>query len=132
MLRKTCFLLSAFLVTASAAPPAELPAAQQRRACFWPSAVTGFSPAGRDRALIHISVRETWELALASGCPDVNWAQGIGIRPRAGERVCTGRPAELLVPNASGRGFQRCLVRSVRKLGPAEAAAARGLAPKRP
>jgi hypothetical protein len=100
-------------------------AASGGRECFWASQVTSFSDAGEDRALVHIGTRETWELTLSRGCPDVDWAMRIGIRARGGERICRGRPAELLVPDASGSGLQRCQVRSVRKLSPEEAAAAR-------
>ena len=96
--------------------------------CFWPSQVSGFSPAGSDRALVRIGFRETWELTLSPGCPDVDWAMRIGIRARGGERICPGRPAELLVPDSSGDAMRRCLVRSVRKLTPEDAAAARGVA----
>ncbi|MES2441187.1 MAG: DUF6491 family protein [Pseudomonadota bacterium] len=119
------FLLpAALLATASfAAPPEPAPGPRE---CFWASQVTGFSDAGPKRALVNIGSRETWELTLSPGCPAVNWALNIGIRARSGERICPGRPAELLVPNASESGFQRCLVRDIRKLSRKEAAAARG------
>ncbi|HEX8414473.1 MAG TPA: DUF6491 family protein [Sphingomicrobium sp.] len=108
-------------------PPGDQAAgtAQVGRQCFWASSVTGFSDAGPNRALVNIGQRETWELTLSPGCPDVNWAMRIGIAARGGDRICEGRPAELLVPSATGR-MQNCLVRSVRKLSVAEAAAARG------
>jgi hypothetical protein len=93
------------------------------RQCFWASEVTGFSDAGRDRALVSIGARSTWELTLSPGCPGVDWAMRIGIVSRGSERICSGADAELLVPTASGRGAQRCLVRQVRKLSPEEAAA---------
>jgi hypothetical protein len=99
---------------------------QSARQCFWPSEVSGFSDAGPSRALVRVGSREVWELTVSSGCPDVNWALRIGIRARAGERICPGRPAELLIPEASGSGFRRCPVRDVRKLTAEEAAAARG------
>lgn len=98
--------------------------------CFWGSQVTGFSDAGPDRAILNIGRQASWELTLAAGCPHVDWALNIGIRARGGDRICTGRPAELLIPDASGRDYRRCLVRSVRKLSPAEAAAARGETPQ--
>lgn len=123
MMRQFCVLLTAMLATA-AAPAATAPKAPQQ--CFWASQVSGFSDAGPSRALIRIGAREMWELTLSPGCPHVDWAMRIGIRSRTGERICPGRPAELLVPNASESGFQRCLVRSIRKLSPAEAKAAQG------
>jgi hypothetical protein len=88
--------------------------------CFWPSRVSGFGDAGPDRAVVRIGTREMWELTLAPGCPDVNWALRIGIEARGGERICTGRPAQLLVPSASGTDLRRCLVSNVRRLSPEE------------
>ncbi len=125
-MHRTTALLLLLPAAAGCAPnpqTGETPAAS--RECFWASQVTSFSDAGEDRALVHIGTRETWELTLSRGCPDVDWAMRIGIRARGGERICRGRPAELLVPDASGTGLQRCQVRSVRKLSPEEAAAAR-------
>jgi hypothetical protein len=114
-----------------AAPPAANSAPESSRSCFWASQVTGFSDAGADKARVSIGTRETWELTVSPGCPDIDWAMRIGIRSRGGERICSGANAELLVPSASGSGLQRCLVQSVRKLSPDEAAAARGTAPAR-
>lgn len=128
---RICLLLPAMLSAASfgAAPAAPVyPPAE--RTCFWVSEVTGFSAAGADRALVRIGTRATWELTLSPGCPDVDWAMRIGIRSRAGERICPGRHANLIVPNASGSGTQSCHVRSIRKLSADEAAAALGRASK--
>lgn len=129
-MRRICLLLPAVLASAACAaqPPANA-TARAGQACFWPSEITGFSDAGPDRALVSIGTRETWELTLSPGCPDVDWAMKIGIKSRGGERICPGRPAELLVPNASGSSFRGCLVRSIRRLSPEEAAAARGQTP---
>jgi hypothetical protein len=129
-MRRICLLLAAVVAMAGFTAPPASTAQQAGRQCFWASQVSGFSDAGPDRALVRIGNHETWELTLSPGCPDVNWAMRIGIRARSGERICPGRPAELLVPNASESGFQRCLVRNVRKLSSDEAAAARGEAPR--
>ena len=128
-MRRFLLLLPILLAVGACAAPAERSAESAGagpRQCFWASQVTGFSDSGPDRALISIGTRETWELTLSPGCPDVDWAMRIGIVSRGGERICSGAPAQLLVPDASGRGAQRCLVRNVRKLPPDEAAAARG------
>ncbi|MGK6319425.1 DUF6491 family protein [Sphingomonas sp. DT-204] len=123
---RRCFLL---LISALAACTGADGPRRGGRECFWASQVTGFGDAGPDRALVRVGARETWELTLSPGCPDVDWAMRIGIRSRAGERICPGRPAELLVPDASG--LRSCLVRQVRKLTPEQAAAARNQAQKR-
>ena len=117
-MRRICVLAGFVALTACAAAPKTAAVPQSPRDCFWASQVTSFSDAGPDRALLKIGQRETWELALSPGCPDVDWAMRIGIRSRGGERICSGANAELLVPDVSGSGVQRCLVRDVRKLAP--------------
>jgi len=115
---RVCALAALVPLTACAAAPNTAAAPQDSRTCFWASEVTSFSDAGPDRALAHIGRRETWELTLSPGCPDVDWAMRIGVRARGGGRICTGTDAELLVPDAGDSQMQRCLVRNVRKLAP--------------
>lgn len=128
-MHRLCLMLPALLAAAACTPGRPDPAAQANRECFWGSQVTGFSDAGPDRAILNIGQKESWELTLAPGCPDVDWAQRIGIRARGGDRICSGRPADLFVPNAGGSSMRRCLVQNVRKLSPDEAAAVRGRTP---
>lgn len=85
-------------------------------ACFWPSQVSGFGDNGPDKAVVRLGTRERWELTLSQGCPDVDWAMNIAIRARGGQAICPGRPAEIFVPDASGRGGRTCLVTNVQKL----------------
>ncbi|KHL25531.1 hypothetical protein PK98_02290 [Croceibacterium mercuriale] len=99
-------------------------AAGEARECFFGSRISGFKDDGQDRVLVRIGFREAYELTLAAGCPPVNLATSIGIVSRGGDRICTGRPAELVVPRASGTGSQRCLVSNVRKLSDTELATA--------
>ena len=108
-----------FTATGCATPP-PTGSATTAAQCFWASQVSGFSSAGPDRAIVRIGMRERWELTLSPGCPDIDWAMKIGIHARGGSRICSGRNAELLVPNASGSGMQRCLIRDIRKLPPQE------------
>lgn len=125
-MRRICVLIALVPLGACTAAPNTAAAPQGSRACFWASEVTSFSDAGQDRALLKIGQRETWELTLSPGCPDVDWAMRIGIRSRGGERICSGANAELLVPNASGSGVQRCLVSNVRQLAAEAPPEARG------
>lgn len=125
------FLLTApLLMSVTGTAPAADAALSRLTECFWGSQVTGFSDAGPDRAILNIGRKASWELTLAAGCPDVDWALNIGIQARGGDRICRGRPAELLIPDVSGRDYRRCLVRSIRKLSRGEAAAARGETPR--
>lgn len=116
LMPRKALLLSILALGACTASSSTQAPRQSARQCFWPSEVSGFSDAGPSRALVRVGSREMWELTVSPGCPDVNWALRVGIRARAGERICPGRPAELLIPEASGNGFRRCLVRDVRKL----------------
>ncbi|MEO5773075.1 MAG: DUF6491 family protein [Sphingomicrobium sp.] len=122
------FILPVILAaTACAARPAsDVSIAEPVQECFYASSVTGFSEAGHDKTIVNIGSKESWELSLSGGCPDVDYAMNIGIVSRGSQRICTGRPAELVVPSASGSSSQRCLVRNIRKLSPEEAAAVRG------
>ncbi len=120
-------LPAALLAGACTSPSADEFASTERRSarqCFWASGVTSFSDAGPNRALVNVGRQDTWQLELSPGCPNVDYAMRLGIVSRGSERICSGVDAELLVPTASERGFQRCLVRNVRKLSPQEAAAA--------
>lgn len=131
-MRRIALILGGTLTIAACTNPALGPGTQtlqSARQCFSASSISGFSDAGPDRALVRIGFQETWELTLSPGCPDVNWAMRIGIVSRGSQRICTGRPAELVVPSATGAG-QRCLVSNVRRLPPQEAAAARGETPR--
>jgi hypothetical protein len=130
-MRPVYLLLPVMLAAAACAPQSDggfgPMASDGPKQCFRSSQVSGFSDAGPDLALVNLGGRETWELALSPGCPDVDFAMRLGIRARGGsDRICSGTDAELLIPPASGRGLQRCLVRSVRRLSPEEMAVARG------
>ena len=125
-MRSFALLICLATASCSSAPIAPNSRAQAATQCFYASQVTGFSDNGPGRALLNIGARETWELELSPGCSNVNWAMKIGIVSRGSERICPGRPAELIIPSASGQLSQRCLVRNIRKLSPAETAAARG------
>ena len=123
-MRKTWLFLPPLLVLAACAEPTPNglgTRAGVARQCFWASDVTSFGDAGPKRVIANIYNQEKWELTLASGCSNANWAMRIGIVSRGSEEICTDQPAELLIPSPGG-GSQRCLVSSVRKLPPAEAA----------
>lgn len=128
-MRKYAVALTPLSLLAACTPQPSPTGVSNTRQCFWNSQVTGFSDAGPDRAIVNIGARESWELELSPGCPDVDYAQRIAIVPRGGSRICSGATVELVVPDASGSSARRCLVRSVRKLSDEEAAAVRGRTP---
>lgn len=101
-----------------------------QRNCFSASSVTGFNALSDTRVLLHVGVRDVYELELLGFCPDVDWSQRIGVRSVGGSSwICTSDPlgVELVVPDHAGhRRVDRCRVRSMHKLSPEEASAARG------
>lgn len=121
MRRKLIILTPLLSLAACADPPlpGHAATAQRSRQCFWASEVTSFGDAGPKRVIANIYNQEKWELTLASGCSNANWAMRIGIVSRGSEEICTDAPAELLVPLPGG-GSQSCLVSSVRKVWPAD------------
>lgn len=114
--------LAACAASGADAPQSSASASDQ---CFYNSDVRSFSDAGQNVVLVAVRANEAWELTLQNGCPSVSAASKIAIRSRGATRICAGQDAEITVPNVSGSGSQRCLVRSVRKLTPQEAAAVR-------
>jgi len=93
--------------------------------CFYNADVRSFTDGAQNVVLVAVGASDAWELTLQSGCPDVGAASKVAIVSRGATRICAGADAELIVPNVSGAGSQRCLVRSVRKLTASEAAAVR-------
>jgi len=114
-MRRMLIVLAPFLGLAACAPNRSVAAAQAARQCFWSSEVTSFGDAGPKRIIANVYNQEKWELTLANGCPNANWAMKIGIISRGSQEICTDAPAELLVPLAGG-GAQHCLVTGIRKL----------------
>jgi hypothetical protein len=110
------------LLAACTAPAGEgVATAAEARECFFSSQVDGFTDAGEDKVLVRLGFRQAYELSLRPGCPNANFANAIGLVSRGGsDRVCAGRPAELLVPRASGSGAERCLISDIRPLPRAE------------
>ena len=115
-------------LAACAAPGAGAPQsyAAGTEQCFYSSDVRSFTDSGPGVVLVAVGSRDAWELTLQGGCPNVGAVSSVGIVSRGKTRICAGTDAELIVPNISGSGAQTCLVRSVRKLTPEEAVAARG------
>ncbi len=97
-----------------------------RGQCFLPSQVSGYHPVNDQTVDVLVGANDVYSLDLAGPCPNVDWSMQIGIRATAGASwVCSGLDAELLVPDPSGMGTNRCMVTNIRQLSPAEAKAVR-------
>jgi hypothetical protein len=112
-------LLALSATAAGAAdPPAKAPARNQ---CFWTRNADGFAAADEHTLNIRVGVRDVYQFEMFGPCQDIDWNQRIALVSRGGDNICTGMDAEVI--SHSPIGPQRCPVRSVRKLTPAEIAA---------
>lgn len=115
-------VLAACAQTPGSAPTAAAPGGQ----CFFNGNVSGFSAVDDDTVNVFVGVNDVYTLDLMGPCPDVDWSLQIGLRSTGGGPwICGGSAAELLVPDASGMGTNRCMVSNIQKLSPDAARAAR-------
>ena len=115
MLRNIAVIAAAALVV-SAAPPQEQPSAG--RECFQLAAVTGYNHARDGRLYVHTGPGETYLFRTMGPCPDLGWAENIGLDPATAAPICTGIDVDLIVPSSIGP--RRCPVAMIRKLAPGE------------
>ena len=66
-----------------------------RSRCFRPSQVNGWRAGDRDVVYVRTDVRRVFRMQLMGPCPDVNWAQGIGIEARGSSWICSGIDATI-------------------------------------
>ena len=118
-------LAAASLLALSAAAPQQAAAAKgdavspkPARQCFWTHRIDGFA-APNDRVVnVRVGVREVYQFEFLGPCTDIDWAQRIAVVSRGSSHICEGIDAEVIAPSPIGP--QRCPVRTVRKLTPAE------------
>jgi len=121
--RVLALTLSALAVAACAptAAPGDLAASGQTgqaRECFFTRNVSGFSAPDDETLYLRVGVRDVYQMQMFSPCPDMDWAQRLAVVSRSGSSVCRGMDATIISPGPLGE--QRCMVRAVRKLTPAE------------
>lgn len=86
------------------------------RACFFTREINGYSdaPSGSarsDRLYISTGVNERWLLETLGSCPDLDFANAVGLDVRGSVSVCTGQTEMLLVPSTIPGEVDRCPVR---------------------
>lgn len=111
--------LAALLALSPLAAGAE--PAPKNRSCFHASNVSGFRAPDERTVYVRVGVRDIYQLQMMGSCPQIDWAEKIGIVARASEWICSGLDADLVSPSSIGP--HRCPVRTLRKLTPAEVAA---------
>lgn len=88
------------------------------RECFFTRNVNGFSAPNDQTLYLRVGVRDVYEMALFAPCPEIDWTHQLAVVSRSGSSVCRGSDATIISPGPLGA--QRCMVRAVRKLTPAE------------
>lgn len=89
--------------------------------CFWTRNANGFAAQGDRLVNIRVGVKDVYQFEMFGPCLDIDWSHRIALVSRSGSQICTGMDADIVTPSQIGP--QRCHVRSVRKLTPAEIAA---------
>jgi hypothetical protein len=114
--------LAAALALTAAAPavarsPVE-PAQKPERQCFFARNVNSFAAVNENIVNVRVGVRDVYQFEMFGPCQDVDWANRVALVSRGSSSICTGMDAEIVTE--TGIGPQRCLVRNIRKLTPAE------------
>ena len=112
-------LLTAAAPVAAKSPLEPKPAA--RGQCFWAHRVNGFA-SNDDRVVnIRVGVRDVYQFEMLGRCQDLDWNHQIALVSRGSSYICTGLDAEII--SRTDIGPQRCAVKNIHKLTPAEIAA---------
>mgnify|MGYP001039999279 CR=1 FL=1 len=114
-------LFAAIAIAALVPLAAQAKPASSDRACFHASNVSGFRAPDDKTVYVRVGVRDIYQMQMLGACPDINWAEKIGIRTQGSEWICSGMDANLISPSPIGP--HRCAVRALRKLTPEEAKA---------
>jgi hypothetical protein len=104
-----------------ALPDAALAKPAQKQDCFWSRSVSSFAAPNENVVYLRVGVHDVYEADLFGACPDVDWSQAIALISRGSSFICSGLDAEIVTHSTIGP--QRCPVRNIRKLTPAEVAA---------
>ena len=91
------------------------------RQCFWTREVNSFASADDRIVNVKVGVKDVYQFEMFGRCNDVDWAQRIALVSRGSDYICTGLDAEIVTHSAIGP--QRCPVKNIHKLTPAEIAA---------
>jgi hypothetical protein len=97
------------------------PAASARKQCFWTRQVNSFASSDDRIVNVRVGVKDIYQFEMFGHCNDVNWNNRIALVSRGSDYICSGLDAEIITHSPIGP--QRCPVRNIRKLTPAEVAA---------
>jgi hypothetical protein len=114
-------LIAAIAIAALFPLAAQAKSAPKERDCFHASNVSGFRAPDDKTVYVRVGVRDIYQMEMLGACPQIDWAEKIGIRTRGSEWICSGMDADLISPSSIGP--HRCAVRTLKKLTPKEAKA---------
>ncbi|MBI1404838.1 MAG: hypothetical protein GC145_01775 [Caulobacter sp.] len=100
---------------------AEAPAAKKKSDCFFNSQVNNFT-APDDEILYVKAGRTTYRMEMFGRCLDLDNALNIALESRPGSSICGAQDVTVIV-QSNGMGTQRCMVKTLTALTPAEVAA---------
>jgi hypothetical protein len=121
MTMRRLIALATLIAIAPLAGAAQAKPPPSDRACFHASNVSGFRAPDDKTVYVRVGVRDIYQMQMMGSCPQIDWAERIGIRTQGSEWICSGLDADLISPSSIGP--HRCPVRMMRKLTPAEVAA---------
>ncbi len=103
----------------------DAPAEAAPRECFYSRSLSNWTDAGEGRVYLRVGVSDVYELKLAGSCPDLHFAESIGVETRGGSsNICSGLDVNIIVPSSTTHTVPlRCMGTDLRKLSPEEAKA---------
>ena len=124
MLIRMAGIVAAATLVVSAAPsakPSDPPVQNGVKQCFFLSQVDGYTrvKGSHDRIRVTTGPRDTYEFQVFAPCPYLGDAEHMGFDQAGGGTICSGLDVDLIVPTPAGPP-ERCPVRMIRKLAPAE------------
>src|SRR5476649_2487808 len=98
------------------------PAAAAGKECFFASQLSSWKEAGDKTVNLRVGVGDVYQLKLIAPCPDLPYAEAVGVETLGGSStICSGLDVSLVLPHGVAQaGPQRCMATSLRKLSPEE------------
>lgn len=94
------------------------PKPTEERACFYASNIRGFSPVDDRVVNIEVGANDYYQMQLMGACPNIDFANGIAIRSRNSNFICSGIDADIIYQGPAGP--QTCQISAIRRMSPAE------------
>jgi hypothetical protein len=89
--------------------------------CFRPGDVRNWRAPDSRTVYLRTNSNRVYRLGLLGPCPDVNWAQGLGMRTRGSPMICSALDVTIVSPSSIGP--RRCMANTLAQLTPEEVAA---------